>query len=76
MVTTYIDPPTREEVEMQLQQRAREYALAVIGSVHDRKLMDQLQPEFKLRVLKVIKFFVTSSEADCKRASARRKNSY
>ena len=51
MVTTYIDPPTREEVEMQLQLRAREYALAVIGSVHDRKLMDQLQPEFKLRVL-------------------------
>ena len=76
MVTTYAATPTREEVEMQLQQRAREYALAVIGSVHDRKLMDQLQPEFKLRVLKVIKFFVTSSEADCKRAIARRKNSY
>lgn len=72
----YCETPTREEVELDLQHRAREYALAVIGSVHDRKLMDQLQPEFKLRVLKIIKIFVTSSEADCKRAIARRKNSY
>lgn len=72
----YCETPTKEQVELQLQHMAREYALSVIGSVHDRQLIEQLQPEFKLRVLKIIKFFVTSSEADCKRAIARRKNSY